>query len=96
MVKCPAHVLADEVMRTLEEFNRLPPEARLTCIWEDGYHLASRLDQESVMVKMYQVGDFFVEIRFPGPDKFEVIHSFRHSVFLLPYVDQIDLNALLE
>ncbi|MBC7923894.1 MAG: hypothetical protein H7Z75_22700 [Ferruginibacter sp.] len=88
--------MADNIMRTLEEFDRLLPEAKLTCVWENGYHLASRLDNESVMVKMYQVGGFFVEIGFRSLNEFEIIHSFRDPVFLLPYVDQIDLNALLE
>lgn len=83
-------------MRPLEAFNQLPPAAQLTCVWEHGYYLAERADEALGLVKIYQVGAFFVEIRFSAPSEFEILRAFRDPAYLQPYLDQIDLKTLLE
>lgn len=81
-------------MRTLDEFNQLRPAAQLTYVWEQGYCLAARLDEAAGLVRIYQVGIFFVEIRFSTPADFEVLRAFQNPLYLQPYLDQIDLKAL--
>lgn len=86
---------ADEIRRTLAAFNQLPPPAQLTCVWEQGYYLAARPDGAAGLVRIYQVDAFFVEIHFPTPSDFEILRAFHESVYLQPYLDQIDLAGLL-
>lgn len=82
-------------MRTLDEFNQLEPAAQLTYVWEQGYYLAARPDEAAGLVRMYQVGGFFVEIRFATPADFEILRAFHDPVYLQPYLDRIDLDGLL-
>jgi len=86
---------ADESRRALAAFNQLPPPAQLTFVWEQGYYLAARPAGAAGVVRMYQVGAFFVEIYFPTPSDFEILRAFHESVYLQPYLDQIDLAGLL-
>ena len=81
-------------MVTIDKFNQLRPAAKLTCVWEQGYYLAERLDEAAGLVRMYQVNAFFVEIHFPTPTDFEILRAFHGPIHLQPYLDQIDLNAL--
>lgn len=83
-------------MRNLEQFNLLPPSVQLLYVWENCYYLAERVDEESVLVKMYQVETFFVEIRFRSPSQFELLRAFRNPLHLQPYLDQIDIKSLLK
>ncbi len=82
-------------MLTLDQFSQLSPEAQLTYLWENCLYLACREEEESGVMKLYQVGSFFVEIRFRNLNEFEVIQAFQKPALLLPYVDQLDLAALL-
>lgn len=86
---------ADENRRALAAFNQLPPPAQLTYVWEQGYCLAARPAGAAGLVRVYQVGAFFVEIHFPTPSDFEVLRAFHDPSYLQPYLDQIDLAALL-
>ena len=85
-----------EIGGALAAFNRLPPAAQLTCVWEQGYCLAARPVDASGLVRVYQVGPFFVEIHFRTPADFEILRAFHDPIYLQPYLDQIDLDALLE
>lgn len=87
-------VLADKAMHTIEEFNQLTHAAQFLYIWEHCYYLAERKDEEPGLVKLYQVGELFVEIHFRSPSEFEVVRAFRDPVFLLPYLDQLNLDDL--
>lgn len=86
---------ADESRRALAAFNQLPPPAQLTYVWEQGYYLAARPAGAAGLVRVYQVGAFFVEIYFPTPSDFEILRAFHDPVYLRPYFDQIDLAGLL-
>ncbi|TDN38883.1 hypothetical protein E4631_21555 [Hymenobacter sp. UV11] len=86
---------ADETRRTLTAFNQLPPPAQLTCVWEQGYYLAARPDGAAGLVRIYQVGAFFVEIHFPASSDFVVLRAFRDPMHLQPYLDQIDIQSSL-
>ncbi|WP_210521698.1 hypothetical protein [Hymenobacter terricola] len=86
---------ADESRRALAAFNELPPSAQLTYVWEQGYYLAARPAGAVGLVRVYQVGAFFVEIHFPNPSDFEILRAFHDPVYLQPYLDQIDLAGLL-
>jgi hypothetical protein len=81
-------------MRTLEEFKRMPQAAQFMYVWENCYFLAERRENEATLIKLYQVGEFFVEIRFRLTLEFEIVRAFHDSVYLQPYLDQIDLPAL--
>lgn len=81
-------------MLTLEQFSQLSPGEQLTYIWENCLCLAYR-EEESSLVKLYQVGCFFVEIRFRNMNEFYLVQAFQEPGRLLPYVDQLDLAALL-
>ncbi|SDY58491.1 hypothetical protein [Hymenobacter psychrophilus] len=82
-------------MRALAAFNRLPPPAQLTYVWEQGYYLAARPMGAAGLVRVYEVDVFFVEINFATPSDFEILRAFHESVYLQPYLDQIDLAGLL-
>ena len=86
---------ADEIGCALAAFNQLPPAAQLTCVWEQGYCLAARPMGATGLVRIYQVGVFFVEIHFRTPSDFEILQAFYDPIHLQPYLDQIDLDALL-
>ena len=86
---------ADEIGCALAAFNQLPPAAQLTCVWEQGYYLAARPAGATGLVRIYQVGAFFVEIHFLTPSDFEILRAFHDPIHLQPYLDQIDLDALL-
>ena len=86
---------ADERRRALAAFNQLPPPAQLTCVWEQGYYLAARPAGAAGVVRVYQMDVFFVEIYFPTPSDFEILRAFHDPIYLQPYLDQIDLAALL-
>lgn len=86
---------ADESRRALAAFNRLPPSAQLTRVWEQGYYLAARPGEAAGVVRVYQVSVFFVEIYFPTPADFEILRAFHDPIYLQPYLDQIDLASLL-
>lgn len=88
-------VSSDENKRALAVFNKLPAPAQLTYVWEQGYYLAARPADAAGLVRVYQVGTFFVEIYFPTPSDFEVLRAFHDPVYLQPYLDQIDLAGLL-
>lgn len=83
-------------MHTLEEFNQLTHAAQLLYTWEHCYYLAARGSQEPGLVKLYQVGELFVEIYFQSPSEFEVVRAFRDPAFLQPYLDQLNLDELLK
>ena len=86
---------AAEIIRALAAFNQLPPPAQLTYVWEQGYCLAARPAGAAGLVRVYQVGFFFVEIHFSTPSEFEILRAFHDPVYLQPYLDQIDLAGLL-
>ena len=86
---------ADERRRALAAFNQLPAPAQLTCVWEQGYYLAARPAGAAGVVRVYQMDVFFVEIYFPTPSDFEILRAFHDPIYLQPYLDQIDLAALL-
>ena len=83
-------------MHPLEAFNRLPPAAQLLYTWEHGYYLAARPGEAPGLIKLYQVRELFVEIYFRNPSEFEVIRAFRDPGLLLPYLDQLNLDDLLD
>ncbi len=84
-----------EILRALAAFNQLPPPAQLTYVWEQGYYLAAWPVGAASVVRVYQVGAFFVEIHFHTPSDFEILRAFHDSVYLQPYLDQVDLTGLL-
>ncbi len=84
-----------EILRALAAFNQLPPPAQLTYVWEQGYYLAARPVGAAGVVRVYQVGAFFVEIHFHTPSDFEILRAFHDPVYLQPYLDQVDLAGLL-
>lgn len=86
---------AYESRGALAAFNQLPVPAQLTCVWEQGYCLAARPAGSAGLVRVYQVGAFFVEIHFPTPSDFEILRAFHDPIYLQPYLDQIDLAGLL-
>ena len=82
-------------MPTLAEFNRLSRPAQLLTTWEHGYYLAARADAKTGLVKLYQVGALFVEIHFRNSSDFDMLRAFQDPAYLQPYLDQVDLTALL-
>ena len=86
---------AAEILRVLAAFNQLPTPAQLTYVWEQGYYLAARPTGTAGVVRVYQVGIFFVEVYFPTPADFEILRAFHDPIYLQPYLDQIDLDGLL-
>ncbi|GAB3036945.1 hypothetical protein [Spirosoma pulveris] len=79
-------------MLTLNGFNRLPSDQQLAYVWDHCLHLASRPIGARDWIQLYQVDDFFVEMRFYDPDHCHFLRAFANPLDLLPYVDQIDLD----
>ena len=82
-------------MSALEAFSRLSRPAQLLYTWEHGYYLAARPAAGPGLVKLYQVGALFVEIHFSTPSEFDILRAFHDPIHLQPYLDQVDLAALL-
>ena len=82
-------------MLTIEQFKCLPHQEQLTYIWENCVFLKSRTEANNLIIKLYFVGQFFVEIRFYSADQFQIIQAFESTNLLLPYVEAIDLSELL-
>ena len=95
-------------MLTQIEYNQLPLPKKADFLWRYGHHLMNR-SSPPFTVRLYAVGDFFVEAYFSESPYYEGNHELQY-VFSLrsqnrrksrsqhlfePYLDQIDLHQLI-
>jgi|GEM_PF-7134890 len=95
-------------MVTQYEFNLLPVTEKADVLWRYGTYLLTR-DAPPFLVKLYALGDFFVEAYFmrssyqPESHDFQDLLTFRQQDLqtirrphpLEPYLDQVDLRTVL-
>ena len=96
-------------MVTQYDYNLLSMTQKADLLWQQGTHLLTR-HASPFVINLYSVGDFFVEAYFiessyyKGSHELQDLHSFRSEDLytlrrphpLEPYLDQIDLRALIQ
>ena len=77
----------------LYEFNLLSPDTQLINVWERGTFLVSRRVGLSNLC-LYALETFFVEVRYSQDlNQITACRSFRSSIALEPYLEQIKVSA---
>jgi len=77
------------------DFNRLNQEQREALVWEQGAFLAVR-NSCGCTVYLYSIGNFFAEVVFLAEDnKVLLVRGFGSKSCLEPYLDMVDLSAIL-
>lgn len=80
---------------TLYDFNALPDDDRLACVWQQGTFLANRPIGRSVLC-LYALSEFFVEIRYSRDfGEITACRSFKSTIPLESYLSKIELGTLL-
>lgn len=78
---------------TLYEFNRLPHDEQLASAFEDGTFLVTKRVGISYLC-LYALETFYVEIRYSQDlNQITACRSFRSSIALEPYLEQIGLDV---
>ena len=79
---------------TLEQFKYLRHSNKTATIWNQGEHIASRIDG-IFSVTLWQLGAFYVEIYFNIlQGKIAAFESFENINKLEPYLADIDISGL--
>lgn len=79
---------------TLEQFKDLRHSNKTATIWNQGEHIASRIDG-IFSVTLWQLGAFYVEIYFNIlQGKITAFESFESMHRLEPYLAQVDISPL--
>jgi hypothetical protein len=80
---------------TLDNFDNLSLEEQINIVKDEGVLVGQREDKVHSMF-LYQLHSFYVEMAYNKSDR-ELwrIGPFDHPVMLRPYLDQIDISALI-
>lgn len=77
------------------QYNQLSDDSQLDTVEQSGVLLAER-DRSFYHIKLYQVDDFYVEVYYHTHFNVVVnIDSFTNTDCLEPYLQKIDIEALL-
>jgi hypothetical protein len=80
---------------TLFQFKQLENNEQGEVTWQKGVHLSTRFSGLHAIL-LWQIDSFYVEIFYNRiDDKIERLRSFRSTIPLGPYLNQIDINAVL-
>lgn len=80
---------------THNEYERLDEFGQVEVLFNQGIHIADRADDKYCMI-LFQIDDFYVELYYHlERDTLKKLRSFKHTRFIEPYLDQIDLSELL-
>lgn len=81
---------------TQNQFNSKPLEQRADLILRHGVYLAVRYRSQYVIC-LYHISSFFAEVWYePRRDQFVLARSLCPEVGLRPYLEQVDISALLQ
>jgi hypothetical protein len=80
---------------TLYEFRLLGEEKQTEYLYNDGVYIGKRKDKDTSVV-LYQLENFYVEIHYLEYRRaIHRLHCFTSTEDLEPYLDQIDIEALM-
>lgn len=80
---------------TLKHFQKLSGHKQYRELLGKGVHIAERRSQHAEVL-LFQVAHFYTEVFFdPNTDEVSGARSFENTEELYPYLEQIDLGALL-
>lgn len=78
----------------LHEFRELDQDDQAQTAWEYGEHIATRISLHHT-ITLWQIEGFYVEIYYnSAEEKIEKLRSFRSTIFLTPYLKQIDISSV--
>ena len=81
---------------TTYDFNGLDVWAQADSLYKHGVFLSDR-QSDLYLILLYQIHGFYVEVYFhKGKSKIVRFRSFSNSDRLLPYLEKIDIGALLK
>ena len=81
---------------TLLQFRQLPPDRQTLTTWEIGVHLSTRFYGLHAIL-LWQIDGFYVELFYNRIDNsIDKLRSFRSTIPLRPYLNQIDITAVME
>lgn len=76
-------------------FENFDQDSKARITWKNGVHIGYRSEGKSYM-SLYRLGNFYVEIQYHTCyDGIASIRTFICEDQLQPYLDQIDINAVL-
>lgn len=79
----------------IKQFQNLDPESQVGVAWKRGTHMGYRSDGKFYM-SLYLVENFYVEVSYhTGFDGIAGVRTLTTDSELDPYLDQVDLDALL-
>lgn len=80
----------------IHRFESFDLNSKACITWNKGVHLGYR-SQGKYYMSLYRLDDFYVEIQYHSCyDGVASIHSFKCEDELPPYLDQIDINNILQ
>ena len=81
-------------MITRDEFDTLPPREKAYTLFDLGDEIDSRTENDAT-IKLYMVGDFFVELWFSGsPVKIVNLLSLSEDEVIEKYFSRIDISGV--
>lgn len=83
------------LVMTLHHFNALDQEKQRRWVLENGVYLCSRSSQDFIVL-LFGLDGFYIEVFFyTATNRVFLIKSFDQTEALLPYLDRIDIQPLL-
>ena len=81
---------------TLFEFKQLTGDEQRQVTWHKGVHLSTRFHAMHAIL-LWQIDGFYVEIFYNRLDNsIDKLRSFRSTIQLGPYLNEIDITAVLQ
>ncbi len=81
---------------TLYLFNKLNELMQAEVLWEDGVPIDERIESDQKAI-LYQLYAFYVEVFYDlESGKLKGFRSFKCTKYLMPYLEKIDLQQLLD
>jgi len=78
---------------TIHQFRLLDIEDQYITLWEKAVEVAKRENERFAFV-LYQLGSFYIELKFSLDGSREEMRIFSKERRLQPYLDEIDLGSI--
>jgi hypothetical protein len=81
---------------TFFQFRHLPLDEQTLITWDKGVHLTTRFHGLHAIL-LWQIDGFYVEIFYNRVDhNIDKLRSFRSTIPLRPYLNEIDITSVLQ
>lgn len=83
-------------MITFQEFEKLNEQQRANRLWKEGTYLDLSRKTEKLIVDLYGIGDFYVEVFFDSfSEELLYVKPFYNLERLSPYLENIDISNIV-